>query len=205
MSYRTLQAQVRSLRNGGANTPKLNSTKAVLEAYLANPSAYVPTPGTAPKTKKAPFDWQGCATNRRDAVATLKVYRNLGHTVPKLNSTNVVLLQALESFANDTPNNTAPTPTIENPMPKSTPATETPITAPTEPTPPLGTDGKPDRDDPTYRKQMSAWAKQMAAIKGTTRGTLEMQPIYKNGQIAGHKHRFNTNNPDGSVTLGTWY
>jgi hypothetical protein len=108
LSYRSLQ-QVLACPE---NTVKRNSRGDVLRAEVQRLlSEGVLTlaqlevlPTSAPKVTR--FDWLGLATDRKDAIQTLKVLRATGfrfETEFKLNSTNALLRDALTEFANSAP------------------------------------------------------------------------------------------------------
>lgn len=210
-TYKELQAQVRTMRESGIPTPKLNVKRTVLEAFLADPTSYSPNPNNPPKAsaKKAPFDWRGTATDRKDAVKTLKALRDLGHTTPKLNATNVVLLAALEAFA-DTAND-APTPEPE------APTTEAPTVvapkrlapkAPTTPTRPTTTHTMhPDRTDvyqPHHLTMSTEPVIETVTERPTAPATRTME--FRLDQSTGIQyHRTITTLADGTTIKGRWY
>lgn len=124
LTYRQLQTELKSLpcevrRNSkyevlAAEYTRLTGTEVTKSAKSAN---------STKSDKSAKFDWEGLATDRKDAVATLKAFREAGHAVPKLNATNVVLRSALAAIADGDADATpvAPTP-VTKPAAKPAPS-----------------------------------------------------------------------------------
>lgn len=169
-TYRTLQAQVRALREQGYTAPKLNSKAAVLAAFIANPGT--PQPTTPVVTDLQP--------SYKDLQAQVRVLRDAGNTTPKLNATKVTLA----AYLLDTQNTTT---TIETPMPEPT---ATPIQSMVNPHLPLGQLGP--EASPARKREYIEWALEF----GQRRGTMELECT--NPKTGATRHRFNpTEGPKG--------
>jgi hypothetical protein len=106
LSYRELQSALKQLPECAVARNKNFTTLAAEYTRITGTTVTksAPTKKAAKCAKAQRFSWDGLATDRKDAVKTLKAFRETGTDIQvKLNATNVALKAALERIATPLP------------------------------------------------------------------------------------------------------